>query len=65
MPQPQDFIKLSLATPDRDYRPYLETMAGIKRISVTKYIQSLIDADWERNATIYEQAQALASSIEH
>lgn len=46
-----DYLRLDIY----DYRDYLSTMAGFRCTSVTKYIQSLIDADIEQNKEIYEK----------
>ena len=31
------------------YKPYLQTMARAKKVSITKYIRDLIGADYEAN----------------
>lgn len=46
-----DYLRLDIS----NYREYLSTMAGFKRISLTKYIQHLIDNDIKQYSEIYEK----------
>lgn len=46
-----DYLRLDIY----DYKEYLTTMAGFKRTSVTKYIQSLISADMQQNKDTFEK----------
>lgn len=46
-----DYLRLDIY----DYKEYLTTMAGFKRTSVTKYIQSLIRADMQQHKDIYDK----------
>lgn len=46
-----DYLRLDIS----DYREYLSTMAGFKRISLTKYIQHLIDNDIKQCSETYEK----------
>lgn len=46
-----DYLRLDIY----DYKEYLTTMAGFKRTSVTKYIQSLIRADMQQNKDTFEK----------
>jgi hypothetical protein len=54
-----DYIRLDVA----DYKEYLRTMSGYdsmktgKTVSVTKYIQKLIDADMQARKSEYEKAK--------
>lgn len=42
---------------------YLRTMAGIKGISITKYVNALILQDREKNADAYNEAKRISESI--
>ena len=42
---------------------YLRTMAGIKGISITKYVNDLILQDREKNADTYNEAKRITESI--
>lgn len=46
-----DYLRLDIY----GYRDFLSTMAGFRKMSITKYIQGLIDADMEQNHEIYEK----------
>lgn len=46
-----DYLRLDIFR----YRDFLSTMAGFRKMSITKYIQKLIDADMEQNQEIYEK----------
>lgn len=46
-----DYLRLDIY----GYKDYLSTMAGFRKMSITKYIQGLIDADMEQNKEIYEK----------
>lgn len=46
-----DYLRLDIFR----YRDFLSTMAGFRKMSITKYIQGLIDADMEHNREIYEK----------
>ena len=53
-----DYISLDI----RGRKDYLRSMASLQGISVTRYIQGLIDADAEKNAALYEQLQKFKNS---
>lgn len=40
-------------------KDYLQVMAGHRKVSVTKYIQSLIDKDMEQNGETYEKLKSI------
>lgn len=46
-----DYLRLDIY----GYKDYLSTMAGFRKMSVTKYIQKLIDKDMEQNKNTYEK----------
>lgn len=46
-----DYLRLDIY----GYKDYLSTMAGFRKISITKYIQGLIDIDMEQNKEIYRK----------
>ncbi|MCX4304080.1 MAG: hypothetical protein OSJ66_08795 [Clostridia bacterium] len=46
-----DYLRLDVY----GYKDYLSTMAGFRKMSITKYIQGLIDDDMEQNKEIYEK----------
>lgn len=46
-----DYLRLDIY----GYKDYLSTMAGFRKMSITKYIQSLINADIEQNKETYEK----------
>ena len=50
-----DYLRLDIY----NYRDYLSTMAGFKKMSITKYIQGLIDADMEQNKETYEKIKSI------
>ena len=65
--QKQDYMNIDLT----GYKPYLQTMARARRVSITKYIRDLIGADYEANQEefrrIYleEALQALEEAKNH
>ena len=50
-----DYLRLNIT----GYREYLSVMAGHHCKSITKYIQSLIDADMEQNKETYEKIKSI------
>lgn len=46
-----DYLRLDIY----GYKDYLSTMAGFRKMSITKYIQGLIDTDMEQNKEIYKK----------
>lgn len=50
-----DYMRLNIA----GYRDYLSTMAGFEQMSITKYIQKLINADMENNKETYEEIKSI------
>ncbi len=46
-----DYLRLDIY----GYKDYLSTMAGFRKMSITKYIQGLIDIDMEQNKEIYKK----------
>lgn len=50
-PQTKEVIALDLA----GRKDYLKRIAGAKGLSVTKYLQQLIDADIQKNQALYDQ----------
>lgn len=46
-----DYLRLDIY----GYKDYLSTMAGFRKMSITKYIQGLIDIDMEQNKEIYRK----------
>lgn len=46
-----DYLRLDVY----GYKDYLSTMAGFRKMSITRYIQKLIDADMDQNKETYEK----------
>ena len=46
-----DYLRLDIY----GYKDYLSTIAGFRKMSITKYIQGLIDIDMEQNKEIYRK----------
>ncbi len=46
-----DYLRLDVY----GYKDYLSTMAGFRKMSITKYIQGLINTDMEQNKETYEK----------
>lgn len=45
-----------------NYKEYLTIMSGYEGVSITKYIQGLIDADMKKNKELYNDLQNLKES---
>lgn len=48
------YLRLDLVTDECDYKSYLDVMAYITHMSMTKYIQMLISNDMAANMELYE-----------
>ena len=42
---------------------YMRTMAGLHKMTMTKFINKLIEEDRQRNADLYEKAKSLMSDL--
>lgn len=42
---------------------YMRTMAGLHKMTMTKFVNKLIEEDRQRNADLYEKAKSLMSDL--
>ena len=72
-PKPQDELRtqgragmklprINLAFSPTNY-DYVKVMAGIKGQNLTQYINSILDAERDRNSEAYEKAKAIIDSL--
>lgn len=56
-----DRINMAFTTENMDY---IRVMAGIRGLTMTQFVNEILDADREKNGKVYRMAKELAKEIE-